>query len=318
VALALWRVGYVFIVAFGGILMGTLLRAMARPLRRFPKLSDHARVGIAVAVLAVLVTLVGWLFGRELGGEANELRRLLPQQTVNLKKWLDGSALGQTLVNSIHAAVKDSKTLSGLGAMAFTVLGGALDTLLIIFLGIYLALDPKFYLEGALRLLPRRQRDHVRRALLEAGEALQKWLCAQLAAMVVVGMLVGTVLGLIGVPLALLLGALAAVFEFIPVVGAIIFGIPGILVAFSKGPQLAVYTLTAYLVIQQIESNLIVPLFQRWAVKMPPVVSLLAVLVAGILFGPSGIIFAAPLAVATMALVNHLYVEDVLEHPGKK
>jgi predicted PurR-regulated permease PerM len=315
VALALWRVGYVFIVAFGGILMGILLRSMAHPLRRFKKLSDHARVGIALAVLVVLLTLVGWLFGRQIGGEANELRRLLPQQTANLKKWLDASAIGQTLVNSTREAVKDSKTLGGIGAMAFTVLGGALDALLIVFLGIYLALDPKFYLEGALRLLPLRQRAHVRRALLEAGAALQKWLCAQLAAMVIVGVLVGTVLGLIGVPLALLLGALAAVFEFIPVVGAFIFGIPGILVAFSKGPRLAVYTLIAYIVVQQIESNLVVPLLQRWAVKMPPVVSLLAVVVAGILFGPSGIIFAAPIAVATMALVNHLYVEDTLEKP---
>ena len=317
-ALALWRVGYVVIVAFGGILMGVLLRAMAHPLRRFSKLSDHVRVGIALAVLVILVTLVSWLFGREMGGEANELRRLLPQQIANLKAWLDHSAAGRTLVDSMHQAVKDSKFLGGVGAMAFTVLGGALDALLILFLGVYLALDPKYYLEGALRLLPLRQRGHVRKALLETGEALRKWLCAQLAAMVIVGVLAGATLGILGVPLALVLGALAAVLEFIPVVGPILFGIPGVLVAFSKGPQLALYALIAYVVVQQIESNLIVPLLQQRAVKMPPVVSLLAVLVAGILFGPAGIIFAAPLAVATMALVNHLYVEDVLEHPEKK
>jgi predicted PurR-regulated permease PerM len=201
--------------------------------------------------------------------------------------------------------------------MAFTVLGGALDAVLIVFLGVYLAFDPDFYLEGVLRLLPVRQRDHVRRALVETGEVLRKWLLAQLAAMVIVGVLAGATLAVLGVPLALVLGALAAVLEFIPVVGPFLFGIPGILVAFSRGPHLALATLIAYVVVQQVESNLIVPLLQRWAVRMPPVAGLLAVLVAGILLGPSGIIFAAPLAVVTMALVNHLYVEDVLENPRR-
>jgi len=318
VAIALWRVGFVVLIAFGGIVVATLLRAMAHPLRRFPRLPDYVRVGIALIVLIALICGIGWLFGRQIGGEADELRRLLPQQTARLADWLNASGWGRTLVNSIRESVRDAKVLGGLGAMAFTVLGGALDAVVILFLGMYLALDPKFYLEGGLRLLARRHRDHVRRALGEAGDALRRWLLAQFAAMAVMGLLVGAMLSVLGVPLALVLGALAAVLEFIPVVGPIFFGIPGILVAFSKGPRLAAYTLIAYLIVQQIESNLIVPLLQRWAVMMPPVVSLLAVLVAGILFGPIGVIFAAPLAVVTMALVSHLYVEDLLEHPQKK
>jgi len=318
VAIALWRVAFVVLIAFGGIVVATLLRAMAHPLRRFSRLSDYARVGIALVVLIALICGIGLFFGRQIGGEADELRRLLPQQTAHLADWLNAKPLGRTLVNSFRETVRDARTLGGLGAMAFTILGGAVDAVIILFLGIYLALDPRCYLEGGLRLLPLRQRDHVRRALAEAGDALRRWLVAQLAAMAVIGVLVGAMLGFLGVPLALVLGALAAVLEFIPVVGPFLFGIPGILVALSKGPRLAAYTLLAYIVVQQIESNLIVPLLQRWAVRMPPVVSLLAVLVAGILFGPIGIIFAAPLAVVTMALVSHLYVEDLLEHPQKK
>jgi len=67
-----------------------------------------------------------------------------------------------------------------------------------------------------------------------------------------------------------------------------------------------------------LESNVIIPLLQRWAVEMPPVVGLLAVLAAGILLGPGGIIFAAPLAVVTMELVKQLYVEDTLEHSASR
>jgi predicted PurR-regulated permease PerM len=317
VAIVIWRLSPVIIIAFGGIIVATLLRALAHPLRRFRRLTDHGRVGIALAILVLVLGGVAWLFGRQVGLEVGELRRLLPQQIGRLAAWLDASAVGRTLVNSLREGARDSKTFGGIGLVAVTVFGGTLDVILILFLGVYLALDPKVYLEGALHLIPVRRRAEVRHAMIEAGDALCKWLLAQFVAMAIIGVMVGGALSTIGVPLALVLGGLAALLEFIPVVGAILFGIPGILVAFSKGPDLALYTMITYLVIQQLESNIVVPLLQRWAVQMPPVVGLLAVVVAGLLLGPGGVIFAAPMAIVTLALVRHLYVEDVLEHPPK-
>jgi predicted PurR-regulated permease PerM len=312
--IALWRLSHVLIITFGGILIATLLRALARPLRRFRKLSDHGRVAVALIALTVILIAVGWIFGHQVGKESDELRRLLPQQLQHLADTLNQSDLGRTVVHSVQQRMRESKGFDGLGAAAMAAMGGALDALLIGFIGIYFAFDPEFYLDGALRVLPVARRPEVRLAMIEAGEALSKWLLAQLAAMVIIGILAGSVLATLGVPLALVLGALAGVLEFIPVIGPFLFGIPGILVAFSRGPRLALYTMVAYIVVQQLESNLIVPLLQRWAVQLPPVVSLLAVVVAGILLGPAGIVFAAPLAVVTIALVKHLYVEDVLEH----
>lgn len=313
-ACLIWRLSPVLIIAFGGIVVAALLRAMAVPLRRFSRLSDHGRIGIALAAFIAVIGGATWLFGRQFGAEADELRRLLPEQIKHVAAWLNTSALGQTLVNSIRTTVRDSKTVGGLGVAAVTVLGGALDAVLILFLGVYFALDPKFYLEAGLRLLPLRRRDQVRVALLDTGLTLRRWLLAQLVAMAIVGVLAGSALAIVGVPLALVLGALAGFLEFIPVVGPILFGIPAVLVAFSRGPRMALYALLAYILVQQLESNVIIPLLQRWAVKMPPVVSLLTVLVAGLLLGPVGIVFAAPLAVVAIVLVKHLYVEDALEH----
>ena len=267
-----------------------------------------------------MIGAAGWLFGREVAAEASELRRLLPQQMAHVAAWLNTFSWGQAVSDSLQDAVKDAGTLGGLGTVAFTVLGGVLDAVLILFVGVYFARDPICYLEGFLRLLPLRRRGGVR-AGARRGRArpwATKWLVAQFAARAIVGVLAGATLAVVGVPLALVLGALAALLEFIPVVGPILFGIPGVLVAFSKGPRLALYALIAYIVVQQLESNLIVPVLQRWAVKMPPVVLLLAVLVAGLLLGPAGIIFAAPLAVVTLSLVNRLYVEDVLEKPRRE
>jgi predicted PurR-regulated permease PerM len=312
-AIVIWRLSDVFVIAFGGVVVATLLGALAEPLKRFRSLSAHLRLTIALIALLSALGLLGWIFGHQAAEQAGELRRLLPEQARHVTDWLQQSAFGRTSVVSFKKLAADSKTINGLGSAAATLLGGTLDAVLIAFLGVYFAFDPDLYINGGLRLLPPARRPQVRRALLQAGVALRKWLLAQMVAMLAVGILAGLGLALIGVPLALVLGALAALLEFIPVLGPVIFGVPAVLVAFSKGPRIALYAVLIYTAIQQLESNLIVPLLQRWAVRMPPVVGLLAVLAAGILLGPMGIIFAAPAAVVTVELVRQLYIEDTLE-----
>jgi predicted PurR-regulated permease PerM len=132
--------------------------------------------------------------------------------------------------------------------------------------------------------------------------------------MVAVGVMTGIGLALLRVPLSLSLGLLAGLFEFVPVVGPIAAAVPGVLLAFAAGPQTAFYVLVLYVVVQQIESNILTPLIQRWAVELPPVIALLSIVACGLLFGPMGVIFATPMAVVVMAMVQHLYVEDTLEN----
>lgn len=317
-AVIVWRLSEVMIIAFGGVVVATLIRAVANLLRRFRRLSDHGRIGIAVAILVIAVGGFGWFFGHQVASQFDQLRTLLPQQASRLADSLSQSNIGKSLLKSIHDAAHDHSNMAGFGIAAFTFLGGLLDGILILFIGFYFALDPKLYVEGGLRLLPPGQRSRVREALFDAGDSLQRWLAAQLIAMMIVGILAGTAMALLKVPLALVLGTMAALLEFIPVVGPILFGIPAVLVAFAQGPHTALYALIAYIAIQQLESNVIIPLLQRWAVEMPPVVGLLAVVASGILLGPPGVIFAAPLAVVGMSLVGQLYVSETLEHPGAK
>ena len=126
-------------------------------------------------------------------------------------------------------------------------------------------------------------------------------------------MLTGSALAVLGMPLAMSLGVVAGILEFIPVIGPILAAVPGVLLAFSKGPEMALYVTLVYIAVQQIESNVITPLVQRWAVRLPPVIGLLAVVACGLLFGVLGVVFAMPIAVVVMVMVKKLYVEDTLE-----
>lgn len=313
-AIMAWKLSNVFTVVFGGVVGAAMLRALAKPLSRRTGWSETWSISLVILGLVVIAGGVGWMFGTQVAQQASEMQKLIPQAAHRLMESLDQSDLGKTVVATAKQGLADSKVLSGLGLAAGSMLAGVADLLLVFFLSIYFAYAPEEYLDGALRLLPVRRRAPVKAALLQAGDDLRRWLLAQFLAMAVVGVLVGIVMGLMGVPLAFLLGVLAMVLEFIPVVGAIVFTIPGVLLAFTKSGSLALYALLAYVAVQQVESNVIIPLLQRWAVRLPPALTLISVVVGGILFGVPGLVFASPLAVVVMSLVKSLYVEKTLEH----
>lgn len=319
VAALLWRVREALLVGFGAIVFATVLRAIAAPLRHRLGWSDRLSVCVAVVGLLTVLGLLGWLFGAQTARQFAELREQLPGALEKLQTWVESSPAGRSLVESLQqgGGEKEGGASSGVNGFVGSVFGGIGHLLVIIFAGIYFALDPALYREGALRLLPPSRRPRVRKALNDAGVALHKWLVAQLIVMLAVGAMSGVGLALIGVPLALSLGLLVGLLEFVPVVGPIAAAVPGVLLAFAKGPQVALYAVLVYTAVQQIESNLLTPLIQRWAVKLPPVVALLSIVAGGLLFGVLGVIFATPLAVVVMALVQHLYVEDTLEKERK-
>jgi predicted PurR-regulated permease PerM len=120
-------------------------------------------------------------------------------------------------------------------------------------------------------------------------------------------------LSLLGMPLALGLGLIAGLLEFVPFIGPIVAGLLAVLVAFAQGPMQAVWVAVLFIALQQIEGGVLVPLIQRWTVSMPPLLGLGAVIVFSALFGPLGVLFGTPLMVVLLVWVRKLYVEDVLE-----
>ncbi|HVS51397.1 MAG TPA: AI-2E family transporter [Opitutaceae bacterium] len=313
-AVLVWRIADVFVIGFGGFVIAALLRALAVPLAAKTGWSERWSLMAVVFALIVVFVLLGWLFGNQAQEQATELQQQLPQAWEKFLTWLDTWQIGQFAIDSVQHALGDSKTLSNVGLVATAAFATVANLLLILFLGVYFAVDPPLYRAGALRLLPPAYRGRTRGALDDAGNALRKWLLAQVLAMISVGVLAGVGLALVGLPLAFALGVVAAVFEFIPVIGPILFSIPGLLLAFAKGPHTALYVLLVYIVVQQLESNVIIPLLQRWAVELPPVIGLLAIVAGGYLFGVMGVVFATPMVVVVMSLVRHLYVEETLEN----
>ena len=182
---------------------------------------------------------------------------------------------------------------------------GLFGTLVVVLIaGIYLAVSPEVYVNGALRLVTVKHRPMAKEMIEAAGSALQAWSAGQALDMLVVGILSGVGLWLIGVPLALVLGVVAGLFNFVPYIGAIAGAIPAVLIAFSVDVTHGLETIGLYVVIQGFEGNVMAPLIQKRAVDLPPGLTILSQTAFGAILGIAGLIFATPLTAALMAVLQ--------------
>jgi len=184
------------------------------------------------------------------------------------------------------------------------------DLVLVIVAGVYFAAQPSLYRDGLLRLVPPGARGRMALAVDEAAQSLRKWLSGTGLAMIGMGVLIAAGTALLGLPAPLALGLLAGLAEFVPIVGAIISAIPGLLLAGSQGTQTFVYALVFYVAAHQFEGHVLIPLIQRRVVAVPPALTLFSVVGFGVLFGISGVVFATPLAVVVLVLIQRLYLRE--------
>ena len=312
VLLLFWRLRDVVVLAFGGVVLAVALSALVDRVERIGLSRLWATVASVLLVILAL-SIGGWFLGGRLAGEFENLRDRLPDALAALRGWVANQPFGQAALDLWNGFDRESIPWSRLVGAASLTFGGLGNAFLIAILAIYLALDPKLYMRGTVRLLPPSQRERVQHGLRASGEGLAGWLLGQSISMLFVGVTTGIGLALLGVPLAFSLGVVAALLDFVPFFGPIVSGALAVVVAFPQGPSTALYVALLALAIQQLEGSVVAPLVQRWAVSLPPALGLVAVLVFGILFGPLGIVFATPLMVVLMILVQQIYVQDLLE-----
>jgi predicted PurR-regulated permease PerM len=287
-----------------------LLRLGAQPLKRWLRLPEILALLLSgIAVLAV-VGGAGYLSGTRVADEMQDVIARVSAASASLRVDLQGSEFGDFLLEHMSGtSISVTGALSGFLKLSSSFLEAVI---IMVISGIYLAAQPHLYREGLIRLFPPRSQTRTAEIFDGIGEALRLWLLGQLFEMVLIGALSTFAVWIIGVPSPLALGLIAAIGEFIPYLGPILAGIPAILVAMTKSPQAALWTFLAYLVIHQIEGQVVTPLIQRHMVLIPPAVMLLGIVTITYLFGLIAIIFAAPMAVVIFAAVNLIYMRDTL------
>ena len=308
-ALLLWKMAPVVMLGFGGVVLAMVVRSAADPLARHLHLNRTWAVAITFASFVLLFFGLAYFFGHQISTQATELWEAIRGAAAKAQARLEGTPIGAWVVENMQGAA-DAQSISKVIRSTWSVFGGLADVVLVLFLALYLALDPRSYRNGFLLLLPAAARDKVGGALDASGKALRHWLMGQMVSMLLVGLFTAIGLWAVGVPLAIPLGVLSAILDFVPFVGPLLAAVPGLLVAFAQGPEVAGYAALVYIGVQFAEGHLILPIVQKWAVQLPPVLGLLSIVAFGLVFGVMGLLFAVPLTVVAVVLVQRLWIQN--------
>ncbi|MBN9512572.1 MAG: AI-2E family transporter [Alphaproteobacteria bacterium] len=315
-----WYYATSLLLLFAGILFAVLLDACTRGLARVVPLTRPWRFGLVMLLFGCIVVLaIGWGLDRA-PTQVRSLFRVMDTQLGVLEGHLaafDIDLFGPGGRQDLSHLIADPGRL--FGHVHYAVSGAyavAINTIVIVCLGLFFAGSPAGYREGALKLVPISARVRVRSVLNEMGQMLRGWLLGQLLRGAVVAALLAGALYLLGVPGAGLLGLQAGVANFIPYLGPLIAAFPVALVAMPLGLSTLAWVMIIYFTIQTIEGFVIAPLIQKGAVNVAPAWTLFAIVVLGAMFGAMGMALAAPLVAIGRIAVLRFYVEDWLKDRG--
>jgi predicted PurR-regulated permease PerM len=307
----------VALVFFASVLLGIFFRTLSDWVSRWTRLGSGWSLAIVIVALLALCGLLGWLLATPISQEVDQLTQELPKAVARLQAQLEQFSWGRAIVARWRQP-------SGLFAQAGSLLSKASDLFsitvegvvyvwVILFCGFYLATQPQFYVEGFLRLLPQQKRPRGRVVLHAIGEELRHWLFGQIISMAIIGFLTWLGLHFLGIPLSAALGLLAGVLDFIPVVGPWVAGIISCVLALLRSPMHAVYVASLFVTLHLFEGHVLIPQVQKHATRLPPVLTVLAMVLFSQLFGFLGLFLATPLLALVMMVTKALYVEDVLK-----
>jgi predicted PurR-regulated permease PerM len=310
------------------MLTAVVLASAIEPFTKWLVTKGLPRVlSVVLIYLVSVVMLVSffYFFLPPLANEASDFFKALPEymESLNISSSLeeitqqsDDMMLSEQFMQ-LQGVLKASSS-SALGA-ASAVFGGIMSFVLIVVLSFYFAVQ-EGGLNRFLRLItPPKQQEYIidlwRRAQIKIG----LWLQGQLLLSLIVGVLVYIGLLLLGVEYALLLALVAAVLELIPVFGSILAAIPAVVIAFLTGsPTLAILVIVLYVVINQLQGNLIYPLVVQKVLGVPPLVVILAIIAGAQLAGFLGILIAVPVAAAVQEWIGDIQKgKEKLSYPSE-
>jgi predicted PurR-regulated permease PerM len=199
----------------------------------------------------------------------------------------------------------------------FSGIGVAIHLVSVLIMGIYMAVKPSVYREGLIALTPPNYRELARDILADLGHTIRSWLVGLGISMVVLGSLTWVGLVLLDVPYSLAFGVFTGIAVIVPFFGTIVSTLlPALFVIGTGGVTKALLVILLGVVVHIFEANVVAPMVFEKQVELPPVLTILSVLVMAKLLGVVGLLVAVPVLASAMVLVRRIFVHRILEGKG--
>jgi predicted PurR-regulated permease PerM len=200
--------------------------------------------------------------------------------------------------------------LTSIGLNVAGILGALV---LILITSFYMAIRPDPLVNGLVRLAPPPRREHLRFVLGRVRQSWIGWMEGVVIDMFVTFVMLYVALTIVGLDFAIFFAVLSALLVVVPYFGAIAGAIPPVLFALTDSPGKAILVLGAYILVQQLESNVTIPIIMAQRVRLHPAVIAIGVVVIGKLFGFIGLFVAVPILSLIIIAVEEFWVKPIEE-----
>lgn len=326
--LLLWLAGAVadlLLLLFLGVLLAVYLSAVTDLLVARTRLPRGAAFAVALTCSVAAVVGIGFLLVPPVIEQTRGLVAVLPDLVTKWEAGLerlllrvpgmaDRVAAGEHRI--LGVALQEAEQLLGaLVPRLFGTLHLAIDLVAVLVMAIYFALRPDLYRDLAISVTPPRHREVAEEVIAAVSETLRAWTIAQLLAMVTLAALTAFGLWLLDVPYWLAFGIFTGLVAVVPFFGTFVstllpalFVLPG-----DGGGTQALLVVLLGTIIHVAENQLVVPLLMHKKVDLPPVLTIMSVLISGKLLGPFGLVVAVPLLAVVMVLVRRVLIGRIYQ-----
>jgi predicted PurR-regulated permease PerM len=332
--LLLWMFGtvaHVLLLLFIGVLISLYLRAVAGWFERRLRFPDRLAFASSLFLTVALVLTLFWILVPPVITQTQALIKVLPSYITTWEAGIERTlsrlpALqeywrpGQhkLLVAMYEELTNAFGSFGDVATKVFSVLHGAINVFSIAVISIYLSLHPALYREWLIALFPPIHRDLVRDVLGDLGDTLRAYIVGQLLVMAFLAVLTAIFLYILDVPYWLTFGIFTGLVAIIPFFGTLLSTtLPALFVLNSpNGGARAIAVILVGVVVHLIEGNIVAPFAMSKKVDLPPVLTIMSVLIMGQLLGGIGLVVAVPTLAMLMVIVRRILLTRIYEGQG--
>ena len=329
--LLLWiagQVAHVFLLLFLGIMISVYLGALSTGLQRRLRIPPGWSLAAAVLVTLGGLALLFYILVPPLILQTRELVRVLPTYITGWEAAIDRLVTRVPALASVYEPGQHKLLLALYDQVAgqfndvVPKVFGIVEVLISIFsvgvMGLYLAIHPALYREWLIALFPPIHRDLVRDVLTDCGDSLRAYIVGLLLAMSFLATLTAVGLTVLHVPYALTFGVFTGLATIVPFFGTLLATALPVLFVIGgpDGGTRAIWVVVVGIVVHLIEGNVVAPLIMSKKVDLPPVLTIVFVLIIGSLLGPLGLLVAVPGLAVIMVIVRRILLTRLYEGQG--
>lgn len=273
---------------------------------------------LVLFILLICLLFLVWLLISPLIDELQNILNQLPEFNAKAQSYLTGDQIFRD--NQLFISLKEglgdiSKTLSAqIITIPRYILNLIFNTVVVFFLAFFWLSGSERFEGFFLNWFPQKDHQTIILVIKEIGLNFGSYIRGVLIMMLFIGLISGVGVWLLGLPYALVLGIIAGLTEAVPIIGPFIGATPAVIIALFISPQTALFVALFYLVLQQIEGNVLVPLVMNRILELEPLIILLSVLLGVSLLGITGAFLAIPTASITQTILKHIVFPRLKTH----